>query len=127
MELRPFRIEHFYARHEFSAKYMLSSSDSESRSLREILALEEGAEAAFLEQRFGYTESPGSPALREAIGFPRVVGTGERAAPLCDRVLQATGVLLLPGDVFDEPDHFRVGFGRANMPEALARLDAFLG
>ena len=35
-------------------------------------------------------------------------------------------MLLLPGDVYDQPDHVRVGFGRRNMPDALERLDAWL-
>jgi hypothetical protein len=35
-------------------------------------------------------------------------------------------VLLLPGDVYDEPGHVRLGYGRLNMPEALQRLDAWL-
>jgi hypothetical protein len=36
------------------------------------------------------------------------------------------GVLLLPGDVYDFPgNHFRLGLGRTNMPEALARLERF--
>jgi hypothetical protein len=35
-------------------------------------------------------------------------------------------VLLLPGDVYDQPgNHFRIGFGRTNLPEALARLEEF--
>ena len=33
------------------------------------------------------------------------------------------GVLLLPGSVYDEPGHVRIGFGRANMPEALDILE----
>jgi len=38
---------------------------------------------------------------------------------------------LLPGavydePVYDEPRHVRVGFGRANMPEALERLERWL-
>ena len=36
-------------------------------------------------------------------------------------------MLLLPGSVYDEPSHVRVGFGRANMPEALRLLEACLG
>ena len=44
----------------------------------------------------------------------------------CARVAAEVEVLLLPGSVYDEPEHVRVGFGRANMPEALERLDAFL-
>jgi hypothetical protein len=35
-------------------------------------------------------------------------------------------VLILPGTVFaDAGNHFRLGFGRANMPEALARLESY--
>lgn len=44
-----------------------------------------------------------------------------------DLVRRRAGVLLLPGDVFDEPDGYvRIGYGRSNMPEALERLDQFL-
>ena len=36
-------------------------------------------------------------------------------------------VRLLPGSQFGYPgNHFRIGFGRENMPEALARLEAFV-
>lgn len=59
------------------------------------------------------------------IGFPRVSNVGDVAA-FCDRVRTGAGVLLLPGEVYDEPEHVRVGFGRANMPEALERVDAWL-
>ena len=41
-------------------------------------------------------------------------------------MVRATSVLLLPGSVYDEPDHVRVGYGRANMPEALERLETYL-
>ena len=45
----------------------------------------------------------------------------------CERVLEATGVLLLPGTVFCEGSRsFRIGMGRRSMPEALRRLDEFL-
>jgi hypothetical protein len=43
----------------------------------------------------------------------------------CER-LAGLGVLLLPGSVHDAPAHVRVGFGRANMPEALAVLESAL-
>jgi aspartate/methionine/tyrosine aminotransferase len=36
------------------------------------------------------------------------------------------GVLLLPGDVYGEPGHVRVGFGRSTTREAVERLDAWL-
>jgi hypothetical protein len=37
-------------------------------------------------------------------------------------------VLILPGSIYEHPgNHFRVGFGRRNMPEALGRLERFAG
>jgi len=58
------------------------------------------------------------------IGFPRVTGLGDLTR-LCERLAEA-GVLLLPGSVYDQPDHVRIGFGRANMPEALQVLEVSL-
>ena len=67
MEIPPFRIEEFMGQHEFRAKYLLSSSDAESQTLGELLALEPGAHDAFLRTGCGYTESPGAPYLREVL------------------------------------------------------------
>jgi aspartate/methionine/tyrosine aminotransferase len=67
MQIRPFRIEQYFGKYEFTAKYLLSSSDAESRSIQELLALEPGAHERFLEHWCGYTESPGAPYLRESI------------------------------------------------------------
>ena len=55
------------------------------------------------------------------IGFPRVGGTGD-VDRLC-AALAGAGVLLLPGSVYDEPRHVRVGFGRSDMPQALELLE----
>ena len=59
------------------------------------------------------------------IGFPRLHGA-EDATAFCEQLVAAEGVLLLPGAVYDEPGHVRVGFGRAAMPEALERLERFI-
>jgi len=67
VELKPFRIERFYARYEFTTRYMLSSSDCESRTIGELLELEPDANERLLETWCGYTESEGAPELREAI------------------------------------------------------------
>ncbi len=67
MRIPPFRIERYYDRYEFSARYMLSSSDAESRSVAELLALEPGAEARLAELRLGYTEARGAPPLRAQV------------------------------------------------------------
>jgi aspartate/methionine/tyrosine aminotransferase len=67
MQIRPFRIEQYFGKYEFTAKYLLSSSDAESRSIQELLNLEPGAQQRLLEHWCGYTESPGAPWLREVI------------------------------------------------------------
>jgi DNA-binding transcriptional MocR family regulator len=67
MQIKPFRIEQYFGKYEFTAKYLLSSSDAESRTIQELLDLEPGSHERFLQHRCGYTESPGAPPLREVI------------------------------------------------------------
>jgi hypothetical protein len=59
MTLAPFRIEHYFARHEFTAQFLLSSSDAESRSLSELLEFEPDAREQMEALWLGYTEVPG--------------------------------------------------------------------
>ena len=58
------------------------------------------------------------------IGFPRLRVPDTQA--FCERLAADAGVLLLPGEVYDEPGHVRLGLGRVGVPEALARLEAYL-
>lgn len=59
------------------------------------------------------------------IGFPRLIG--EAVDGFAERLVEQEGVLLLPGSNYAHAgNHFRVGFGRRNMPEALARLERFM-
>lgn len=59
------------------------------------------------------------------IAFPKLL-RGDVDAFCHDAVTNA-GVLLLPGTLFDDTgNHFRIGFGRQNMPDALAQLERFL-
>ena len=67
MALEPFKLERYYARYEFTTRYMLSSSDCEARTVDELLALEPEAEARLRACWLGYTEAPGAPELRTAI------------------------------------------------------------
>jgi aspartate/methionine/tyrosine aminotransferase len=66
----PFLIERFFAAHEFSTQHLLGVSDCETRSVRELLALEPDAGERLAGLRLGYTESGGSPELREAVAAP---------------------------------------------------------
>jgi aspartate/methionine/tyrosine aminotransferase len=67
MQIKPFRIEQYFGKYEFTAKHLLSSSDAESRTIEELLGFEPDAQKRFHEHRCGYTEGPGAPWLREEI------------------------------------------------------------
>ena len=61
-----------------------------------------------------------------SIGFPRLTVPGVRIDDWAAELVQAEGVLLLPGSAFDHGgNHFRLGFGRTDLPEALDRLEGF--
>jgi aspartate/methionine/tyrosine aminotransferase len=64
-------------------------------------------------------------------GFPRLVPSGpagRSADAFAASLVEATGVLLLPSTTFGFGDsHFRIGLGRTDLPEALRKLEAFLG
>jgi aspartate/methionine/tyrosine aminotransferase len=50
-----------------------------------------------------------------------------RATSFCERALERGGVMLVPSTLFDYGDeHVRIGFGREDLPEALARLEAVI-
>jgi aspartate/methionine/tyrosine aminotransferase len=45
----------------------------------------------------------------------------------CDELVKQKGVLLLPASTYSHnSQHFRIGFGRKNMPEALAKFEEFI-
>ncbi|TVQ77030.1 MAG: aminotransferase class I/II-fold pyridoxal phosphate-dependent enzyme [Bradymonadales bacterium] len=67
MKIRDFQLERYFAKYEFTARYLLSSSDSESLSVSDLLAFEPEAERGLKDLWLGYTESFGHPALRREI------------------------------------------------------------
>jgi aspartate/methionine/tyrosine aminotransferase len=64
MKIPPFELERYFARYEFSAPYLLCSSDCQSLSIGELLSLEPTAEAGLKQVWLGYTEYEGAPELR---------------------------------------------------------------
>ncbi len=61
-----------------------------------------------------------------AIGFPRLID--KNVDDFCKDLVEKTGVLLLPGTLYeDQGNHFRIGFGRQNLSEAIGHLEDFLG
>jgi len=60
-----------------------------------------------------------------SMGFPRYLGGNVET--FCDELVKKAGVLLLPGSVYDDSrNHFRLGLGRKNLPQAVQRLEEFL-
>jgi aspartate/methionine/tyrosine aminotransferase len=58
--------------------------------------------------------------------FPWLV-SGENTRPFCGAATER-GILLAPGDCFDAPSHFRLGFAAAGdkFSDALDRFGAFV-
>ncbi len=61
-----------------------------------------------------------------SIGFVQLLGD-EPIDAFAARLVETEGILLLPGSQLGfEGNHFRIGFGREDLPEALAGLERFL-
>ena len=60
-----------------------------------------------------------------SMGFPKLL-KGD-IEDFCDDLVKKAGVLLLPGTMYDESNnHFRLGLGRKNLPQAVERLEEYL-
>jgi aspartate/methionine/tyrosine aminotransferase len=101
MRPAPFALERYFARYEFSAPYLLSSSDCDGLPMREVLAMaDDECRGLWGDLRLGYTESLGLPQLRAEIAGmyegarPEDVVTG---APE-ELIFVAMNALLRPGD-----------------------------
>ncbi|MDA0866182.1 MAG: aminotransferase class I/II-fold pyridoxal phosphate-dependent enzyme [Cyanobacteria bacterium] len=101
MKLNPFQLERYFAQHEFSAPYLLCSSDCESLALGDLLALEANAQERFAALWLGYTESQGNPELRQAIATLYTQATADQIlvhAGAEEAIFNFMNVLLTPGD-----------------------------
>lgn len=101
MKLEPFRLERYFAKHEFSAPYLLCSSDCESMELQALLALEPDAAERFGSLWLGYTESQGNPELRQAIALLYEHITADQVlvhAGAEEAIFNFMNVTLSPGD-----------------------------
>jgi aspartate/methionine/tyrosine aminotransferase len=66
------------------------------------------------------------PPQASSIAFPAWSGPGSVEA-FCQALVDQQGVMVTPGSLFDAPgQHFRVGLGRRNFPEALQQVQAFI-
>jgi len=68
MNVAPFKLERYFAKYEFTTRYLFSCSDCDGFPMSYVLEQATAEELQWWEQlRLGYTESEGSSLLREAI------------------------------------------------------------
>lgn len=97
-----FKLERYFARWEFVAPYLLSTSDVQGYSLQELLALADAESRALWDNlTLGYTESLGHPLLRAAIADLYTHATPDQV--LCfagaeEALYICTRILLQPSD-----------------------------
>ncbi len=91
-------LERFFAKHEFTAKYVMGASDCESYAVNEILSEKELAELHSL--RLGYSEAQGNALLRKEISaiFQNVTPDEIVVAAPQEGIFIAMNALLSPGD-----------------------------
>ena len=101
MQIPQFKLERFFAAHEFTVSHLLCASDCEAMSVEALLALEPGAGRGLDGLWLGYTESPGHPDLRAAIaGLYETIEAGEVLvqAGAGEAIFTFMNGLLSPGD-----------------------------
>ncbi|MCS5711989.1 aminotransferase class I/II-fold pyridoxal phosphate-dependent enzyme [Candidatus Berkiella aquae] len=60
------------------------------------------------------------------VGFIKYKSS-ESVDVFCDRLVEEKSVLLMPASIYDhDSNHFRIGYGRKDMPECLDKLEEFL-
>jgi aspartate/methionine/tyrosine aminotransferase len=100
----------------------LRARDAVLARSREIVAANLLRLDAFFENwadRFSWVRPSGG-----SVGFPRLTVPGVSIDDWAAGLVETEGVLLLPGSQFGYGgNHFRVGLGRTDMPEALERLE----
>ena len=68
MKIKTFALERYFAKHEFSARHLLSCSDCEALSMQEVLELAGEEEITLWKDlKLSYTESQGHPLLLDAV------------------------------------------------------------
>jgi len=99
--ITPFKLERYFAKYEFSVRYLLSPSDCESIPLHALLAMADGeCQILWDELNLGYTESQGHPLLRSEIAKLYQSVSADEVIVLVpeEGILIAFQTLLKPGD-----------------------------
>lgn len=98
-DLPPFALERFFAKHEFTAKYLLCCSDPEPMTMQELLEMaNEEEKDMWLNLKLGYTETQGLPQLREEVArsYAMVPSSQVTIGAPQELIFLALNALLLP-------------------------------
>lgn len=101
MLIDDFKLERYFAIHEFSAQYLMSSSDCDGFAMAYVLQQATAAELDWWNGlRLGYTESSGAPRLRSAIAahYPGFAADSVVVSSPGELNFITMNLLLQPGD-----------------------------
>lgn len=101
MKITDFKLERYFAEHEFRVRHLLSASDCEALTLDELLGMADPETLGlWLNLTLGYTESQGHPLLRAEIAriFTQVGPEQLLIAAPEELIFIAMNALLAPGD-----------------------------
>ena len=102
MKFNPFKLERYFAKYEFSAKYLLSSSDCDGLDQKQLLQLaDEETKSLWGNLRLGYTESIGHSLLRQEISklYP---GISQNEALV---IVPEEGIFIALNTILEKGDH----------------------
>jgi aspartate/methionine/tyrosine aminotransferase len=102
MNLKPFKLERYFARYEFSVRYLLSSSDCDGISQNELLKLADDETLHLWNNlTLGYTESLGHPLLRDEISkLYQGINSGD-----CLVIVPEEGIYIAINSILQKGDH----------------------
>ena len=101
MRINDFKLERYFAAHEFTVHYLLSASDCEALALAELLEwADQETLGLWRDLKLGYTESAGHPLLRAAATalYAGIAADEILIAAPEELIFVAMNVLLAPGD-----------------------------
>jgi aspartate/methionine/tyrosine aminotransferase len=101
VQLPPFELERYFARYEFSTRYLLSSSDCEPLAVKTLLGMANDQHLLLWDElTLGYTESSGHPLLRETIAglYENLDAQDTLVVTPEEGIFLAMQALLKPGD-----------------------------
>ena len=102
MKIKPFELERYFAKYEFTTKYLLSSSECQALTLKELLDIADAEMLGMYENLgLGYTQSSGHPMLIEEIKQLYENASEENILTLAPQ----EGIFIAMNVMLDKDDH----------------------